>query len=301
MSQAPDTVRIATWNCFGVPHSLEDFAAGRPFWPERLVSPEVVRALGELDVVCIQENLVDRVRQSLEYVRDAAGFSELWFDPMGPDGPTETFVGGGLAILSRFPLDVSFARLPRGAGPDGWARKGFATARIKLPTGRVIHVVNTHLQADDDSASPEACRSARRAQLAELQEATARLCRTGVPAVLCGDMNIAHGTDEFASVEAALGGELVELASRAGLTTYDTGRNDVAAAFHSGGPERALLDYIWVSANGFEADEARTILDEPLVDLGPAPEAYGRRPFASDHFGVSVTLRLVGPIVDPIM
>src|SRR5687768_7970365 len=96
MEIPPDRVRIATWNCFGAPQSLEDFLSGRPFWPERLEDPAVVATLAGYDIVCIQENLVDRVRVSLEALQVAAGFSELWFDPMGPCGQSKTFVGGGL-------------------------------------------------------------------------------------------------------------------------------------------------------------------------------------------------------------
>ena len=294
MTTARDQLRIATWNCFGVPQSFEDFALGRPFWPERLVAPEVVSALSGFDVVCVQENLTDRVRESLEVLAAAAGFEALWFDPMGPDGPTGTFVGGGLAILSRFPIDVRFTRLPRGAGPDGWARKGFAVADVTLPSGRGIHVVNTHLQADDYTVPGDACLEARAEQLAELVAAVEALGHTGRPAVLCGDFNVAHGSDEFARVEAALGPGLVELASRAGLATYDTGRNDLAATFHSGGPERAQLDHLWVTVGAFEVEDVRMVLDEPLGDLGEAPAAYDKRPFASDHFAVGATLTVVG-------
>ena len=289
-----ERLRVATWNCFGVPQSFEDFARSRPFWPERLVAPEVVRALAEHDVVCVQENLTDRVRESLEALRDAAGFASLWFDPMGPCGATGTFVGGGLAFLSRLPMTVRFTRLPRGAGPDGWARKGFAVADVTLPSGRVVHVANTHLQADDDSVPGRGCRDARAAQLAELAPAMRALADAGRPALLCGDLNVAHGSDEFSSVEAAFGEHFVELASRAGLATYDTARNDLAAAFHTGGPERALLDHVWVTARAFEVHDVRALLDEPLEGLGPAPADYARRAFASDHFAVGVTLALVG-------
>src|SRR5687768_11253672 len=92
-------LRIATWNCFGAPPTAEDFFAGRPFWPERLTAEKVVGTLSEYDIVCVQENLLDGVRQRLEQLRRAAGFAEIWFDPMGPDADDGTFVGGGLAIL----------------------------------------------------------------------------------------------------------------------------------------------------------------------------------------------------------
>src|SRR6185436_12441009 len=100
MDPATDRLRIATWNCFGAPTSADEFMAGRPFWPERLEAPEVFAALAEHDVVCVQENLMPRVRESLDRLQRAGGFAELWFDPMGPDMDDGTFVGGGLAILS---------------------------------------------------------------------------------------------------------------------------------------------------------------------------------------------------------
>src|SRR4051794_40405810 len=104
MHRTPEHLRIATWNCFGAPTSADDFFAGRPFWPERLESRAVLETLADYDLVCVQENLVERVRESLERLQRAGGFAELWFDPMGPDLDDNTFVGGGLAILSRFPL-----------------------------------------------------------------------------------------------------------------------------------------------------------------------------------------------------
>src|SRR5262249_34596967 len=104
-------LRVATWNCFGAPVTIDGFFSGKPFWPERLEARKVIETLGSFDVVCIQENFVERVRSSLERVRDEAGFTDLWFDPMGPDLDDGTFSGGGLAILSRWPLSASFLRL----------------------------------------------------------------------------------------------------------------------------------------------------------------------------------------------
>jgi endonuclease/exonuclease/phosphatase family metal-dependent hydrolase len=242
----------------------------------------------------VQENLLDGVRARLEHLKEAAGFAELWFDPMGPDLEDGTFVGGGLAILSRWAIDVRFVRLARGAGPDGFARKGLAAAKVVLPSGRVIHVVNTHLQADDPNVPQAMCRVARAAQLAGLSQSLAALRDSGAPTVLCGDMNVAHGTDEYDDMRRALGGKLLDLAAEAGLSTYDVDRNDLAATFHPGGPGRALFDYIMTSHGSFEAREIRTILDEPLrEDVLGCPPSYAARPFPSDHFGVGVTLDLI--------
>jgi endonuclease/exonuclease/phosphatase family metal-dependent hydrolase len=302
MTKLPDSIRIATWNCFGTPVCADDFFSGKPFWPERFESAALIEALSGFDVVCIQENFVDRVRAALDRVRERAGFAELWFDAMGPDPEDGTFSGSGLAILSRWPLRTVFQRYARGAGPDGFARKGLAIAEVMLPSGREVVVVNTHLQADDPHVPLEACRDARAGQLAALAEAIEPHRRAGRPVVLCGDLNVAHGSEEYDALVALLGGPtetdspigaLLDLAAAAGLRTYDVDLNDLAATFHNGGPNRALFDYIWVSP-GFHAHEVRTILDQPLPDLGAPPPPHATRAFPSDHFGVGATLRIVG-------
>jgi endonuclease/exonuclease/phosphatase family metal-dependent hydrolase len=301
MTTGPETIRIATWNCFGTPVCADDFFSGRPFWPERFESAAVIETLSAFDVVCIQENFVERVRAALDHVRERAGFTELWFDRMGPDAEDGTFSGSGLAILSRWPLRTVFHRYARGAGPDGFARKGLAVAEVILPSGREVVVVNTHLQADDPHVPIEECREARAGQLTALADLIAPHRRAGRPVVVCGDLNVAHGSDEYASLLALLGGRstaeeamgaLLDLTGAAGLRTYDVDRNDLAATFHSGGPDRALFDYIWVSP-GFHAHEVRTILDQPLADLGAPPPPHGARAFPSDHFGVGATLHIV--------
>lgn len=290
-SVAQDSVRLATWNCFGAPPTVDDFFAQRPFWPERLEVREVAEALAPFDVVCVQENLVDRVRESLERLQRSAGFEHLWFDPMGPGADGSTFVGGGLAILSRLPMAVTFRQLPRGAGPDGFARKGFATAKITLPSGRALHLVSTHLQADDFNVPLEVSRATRAAQLDEILRAVAAL-DAGVPAVLCGDLNVPHGTDEYDELSRALGDAWVDAPGRAGLVTYDCEANDIARTFHGGGPERMLVDYVFARGPHVEATDVRALLASPLVDVGGRPASYAKRAFASDHAGVGVTLTL---------
>src|SRR5688572_14582118 len=129
----PDRIRVATWNCFGSPFDALSLLMRRPFWPARLESAELARALGTYDVVCIQENLVHHVRERLERLRRAAGFAHLWFDPLGPDLGSRTLFGGGLAMFSRWPLRARFERLRSGTGPDLFARKGFTVADLELP------------------------------------------------------------------------------------------------------------------------------------------------------------------------
>jgi len=285
---------VATWNCFGAPPTPDHFLEGRCFWPERLEAREVRETFAGYDIVCVQENLVPCVRESLERLRRAAGFAELWCDPMGPDPDDNTFVGGGLAILSRFSLQVRFVRLPRGTGPDGFARKGYAVADVSLPSGARVHVVNTHLQADDPIVPLEDCRAARAAQLAGLCEVASALAASDTPTIVCGDFNVVYGSDEYEQLRRLLGDSLADLAAGEGFTTYDVGRNDLALMFHPGGPDCVQLDYIWASSSRVEAAEVRLLLEEPLADVGGCPPSCTARPFSSDHFGMGATLEIEG-------
>ncbi len=290
----PERIRVASWNCFGSPFDALSFFMGRPFWPERLSSPSVARALASYDLVCIQENLVHHVRERLEALRRAAGFAELWFDPIGPEIATGTYFGGGLAILSRWPIRARFVRLTTGAGPDLYARKGFTVAEVTLPTGSTVRLVNTHLQADYNYLPGPTCSGVRTRQIAELARTLGSPDAAPPPAtILCGDLNIPHGTEEYLALVGLLGGSLTDITAEAGLITYDVDRNDIAAAFHEGGAERCLIDYIWVSSDRFAVREVRALLEEPLSDVGRAPGKYRTRAFASDHFAVGATLDLL--------
>lgn len=289
---SPDRIRVATWNCFGAPNDADDLVASRCFWPERLEVQAVAEALGRYDIVCVQENFVPRVRESLTQIQRAAHFEVLWFDPMEPDYDDATFMGGGLAFLSRLPLRARFVRLPRGAGPDGFARKGFAIAEVRLPSGREVHVLNTHLQADDPSVTLDECRAARAAQLTELAAAVDGYRAAGAPLILCGDFNVAHGSDEYDGVRRRLGDDFDDLAGMAGLLTYDTDKNDIARTFDGASPAMQL-DYIWARSGRFDVSDVRLVLDQPIDEAAGRPANYTARPFASDHFGVGATLDVV--------
>lgn len=290
MIMKKNSIKIATWNCFGTPQSIEDFFASKPFWPERLVARAVFETLRQYDIVCVQENFVEGVRAALLQIQREAEFSELWLDPLGYNAEDKTLTGSGLAILSRFPMEVYFEKLAPGGGPDGLARKGFARARLRLPGGRELYVHNTHLQADDFRVGDAECRRIRRLQLEGLVRSVLEAMSLGIPSILCGDLNVPAGTDEYDEI-ASLLAPTHEDPIDTKVVTYDTVNNDMTRAFHCGGPEQGRLDYIWVD-RAVEYDEAHLFLHEPLENIPSRPLDYSGRVFASDHFGLGLTLRL---------
>lgn len=276
-------LRIATWNCFGAPQDAVSLARRRPLAPERLTHPRIAAELGRYDVVCVQECFVDTCVEALNDVRSACGFSELWVDPFRSGG--EDIFGSGLAVLSRYPMQVVcryFDRLENGW--DRYARKGYCVAVIALPNGIKVHVLNTHLQAggsDHDEII-------RHLQLADLSS-TLRGLRG--PVLVCGDLNIPAGSAAHQDLMADWDTlNLIDLAHGLDLVTHDKEANDLLRK-NEADARTYRLDYLWAS-NPWSwqlkiVDPIHLVLADPLSDL---PDDEGFRLFASDHFGLGATV-----------
>ncbi len=299
-------VRIATWNCFGSITSLQGLLLARPRFPERLVSPALPRALAAFDVVCVQENFLPFVTTALEEVAHEARM-RLWYDRDLPGIAERSVFGGGLAILSRrAPRSVTFTTFEgRSHGFDAYACKGFAVAEFDSPGGR-YRVVNTHLQADDPVFGVGDARAVRAAQF----EALLAALDPRVPTVLAGDLNVPYGSDEYAATVApALDrAGLRDHGAGLPLVTFDPVTNDLLRAV---GPTEvpARLDYVLSLGSDAlrwtERAAPRLVLAEPLDE--PLDGGRGRM-FASDHYGLGVTLELSpqiearpGPRASPVL
>lgn len=284
------SIKIATYNIFGTPQSFEGFLKSQPFWPERLLMPEVAQTLRHYDIVCIQENFLAGMQQTVLQMQRQAGFPELWADPQTPCGITKTLTGSGLAILSRFPLDVTVETLEKGGGPDGLARKGFCVARVRLPSNQEIWVYNTHVQADDFRVGDEECRRIRKRQLEGFLNSVRQATRAGIPTLVCGDFNVPANTDEYDEIAQMLLPTHADPITPSAIT-YDTIHNDMTREFHSGGPAQARLDYIWVDRN-LSAEHPHIFLAEPLQNVPARPSDYHGNVHASDHYGLGLTVHL---------
>lgn len=77
---------------------------------------------------------------------------------------------GGVAIVSKWPIVEKIQYVfEKGCGPDNLSNKGFAYTKIKK-NDRFVHVIGTHLQAEDDGCGQTPPASVRAAQLKEIQE-----------------------------------------------------------------------------------------------------------------------------------
>jgi endonuclease/exonuclease/phosphatase family metal-dependent hydrolase len=292
-----DRVRVATWNCFGVPAGVMGWLFGEPHLPERFRSAQIARALAPYDVVCVQESFLDHVSDFFEELAELLGM-HLWHDRMLPHVRERSPFGGGLAILSAQPLDVHFEIFDvRPSGMDQMACKGFATCDLKTRDGSKYRVVNLHMQADDPPDQPAVFGQARAAQLSKLLDSLDRAVEP-CPTVVCGDLNVREGSDEYHQVlrPSMRDRGFVDVAEGLGLVTYTPARNALLARVDPGAAE-ARIDYVWTrDAAGLKwrvVTQPQLILSEPLHEPSVDDDARLSVPlFASDHFGIGVELEL---------
>lgn len=193
MADAPDppgdlsttnSLHILTLNCWGLKY-LSKFRA------ERLL--EIGKTLAgyqpELDIVGLQECWT---YSDYRAIRDATK-SVL---PYGKFYHSGVF-GGGLVILSRFPIiESSMYRYPLNGRPTAFFRgdwfvgKGVACARLALPDGRKVEVFNTHLHAPYEQEPHDSYICHRTAQAWEIAKLMRAAKERGSLVVGLGDFNM---------------------------------------------------------------------------------------------------------------
>src|SRR2546423_4571393 len=183
-SAASASVRILTLNCWG----LKYLSAHRQ---ARL--SEIGRRLAtyspDLDVVGLQEcwtySDYASIRRQAHYMLPHGKFYN------------SGIFGGGLAILSRWPIEESnMFRYPLNGRPtaffrgDWYVGKGVACARIRMPDGMLVEVFNTHLHAPYEREPNDSYICHRTAQAWEIARLMRDAGERGSLVVGLGDFNM---------------------------------------------------------------------------------------------------------------
>ena len=190
-------------------------------------------------------------------------------------------IGFGNAVLSRFPISRSeVVPLPTLDAPES---RCLVFAGLDAPFGKVPFFV-THLSWRFNEGH------VREAQVLSIAETIKRLCPIeGFPPILVGDFNAPPDADEIRYLKGlcSLGTRRVYFSDTFGIVGRGDGvtftnRNPFASELRE--PERRI-DYIFVrgpDARGRgEPLEARVCFERPHNGV-----------YASDHFGVSATIRV---------
>lgn len=242
---ADDELAVLSYNT----HGLSAWVAGDD--PERRF-PLIGRRAGAYDVALLQEDFAHHERLLAEaapaIVRRGNGSRKRWCPICS---------GAGLTFLSRLPeaalLDVRSAPYGTCAGwlggaNDCLADKGYQLLALRLASGAVVHLANTHLDAGRD----ESDRAARRRQLGTLRAAIERHVGDGA-LIVGGDFNLA--ADDPGDVEILEG-------FSAALGLSDSG----AGARPGSGWE--VLDYLLYRSGGGVALEVAEAGEDPSFAAG---------------------------------
>ena len=174
-----DEIRLMTWNVYMLPKPIKNSH-------QKTRSHEIAKLLenSDYDLVFLQEAFSSYFRMTLKsQLREKYPY----FIKMNRKfGFIPTFAPG-LVALSRFPMKtVGKLYFKNCDGPDCHATKGVQLVEVTLPSGNILHVANTHMQAGSSDAKAEI----RKLQLTQIRAFLAEKKKPGVPQLLVGDFNI---------------------------------------------------------------------------------------------------------------
>jgi sphingomyelin phosphodiesterase 2 len=189
-SSPPADMNILTLNCWGLKYvsSLRR---------ERLVQigHELARTSPQPDIVGLQEIWTQEDYQSVrDLTRAFLPYGKFYYSGV---------LGGGLAILSRWPIEESSMwRYPLNGRPtafwrgDWYVGKGIACARIRYGSAKkeVVEVFNTHTHAPYEHGPKDSYLCHRLAQAWEVGKMLRGACERGHIVVALGDFNMKPGS-----------------------------------------------------------------------------------------------------------
>jgi sphingomyelin phosphodiesterase len=203
-----------------------------------------------------------------------------WDQTLGTPHPTVT--NGGVAIVSRYPIVEKAQDIyPAGCGADALAAKGFAYARVSR-NGHIVHVIGTHLQADDPTCIltfrfPALIRASQLQAIATF--IAGKNIPSSEPVVITGDLNISEGSAEYTSMLSTLRAAAPTTFSGAPFSMDGT-TNSMA-----GGGDRSTIDYVLFERNHLRptswTNEVLTPKSPPWDWAGTTYHDY------SDHYPVA--------------
>lgn len=186
--------------------------------------------------------------------------------------PSELKGRAGVAVASRLPIEA----VRGGVGPDGGGEPAVDTGRwveadLALPDGGSLTVVSAYLHSGSANPGQEHTMVAKYAHLDRVTERMAQLAAQDRPALVAGDLNIAHQQVDIANWKGNLKSAGFLPAERAYLDRwFDAGWTDLGRAHGGDGPG----PYTWWTWRGQAFDNDRGWrIDYQLANAALAPRA----------------------------
>ncbi|AZJ24790.1 sphingomyelin phosphodiesterase (plasmid) [Bacillus wiedmannii bv. thuringiensis] len=205
---------------------------------------------------------------------------------------------GGVAIVSKWPVVEKIQYVfEKGFGPDNLSNKGFVYTKIKK-NDRFIHVIGTHLQAEDNGCGQTSPASIRTTQLKEIQEF---IKNKNIPknehVFIGGDMNVNkinaenNSNSEYTSMFNTLHASVPSYAGH--TATWDAKTNSIVKYNFPEAPAE-YLDYVFSSkdhANPVRIENKVLQLRSPLWSVSSFIHTHTFNDY-SDHYPVEATISM---------
>jgi endonuclease/exonuclease/phosphatase family metal-dependent hydrolase len=222
-------LKILSWNTFMLPKpikfSLQDLRT--KILPSKLQG-------SDYDLMFFQESFIGTFHKDL---RRALGKDFPYSYYLKNNRFLYPYLGSGLFLMSRYPFKIlDKIYFTKCSGADCFASKGAVLIEVKLPSGRVVQIANTHLQAKENAGA------LRIHQVKQIASMLQKHKRNGVAQLLVGDLNIDIVEPEF---ELSL--EILNMASTqlSGPIQHTSGRaND---CYKIPGKNKEIVDHIWTN------------------------------------------------------
>ncbi|CUS13087.1 unnamed protein product [Tuber aestivum] len=304
------SIRVFSMNCWGLKYIAKHRKA-------RLneISLRIARASPPFDIVALQEFWVYSDYENLRAKTSSVlPHGKFYFSGA---------IGGGLVILSKWPIEQSsMFRYPLNGRPtafwrgDWYVGKGVACAAVRHPSGKTIEVLNTHLHAPYEKNDSYLCH--RTAQAWEIAKLLRGAVQKGHIAIGLGDFNMippslahriisTHGlvSDSWLSAnpttpsiappktDAKTNIEVLGATCDSVLNTWRMNTPTLPPP-ETEDPKGKRLDYIFHVPRYSSVQDIKVGMTEPM----PMPSQRGGKGGAggcctlSDHFSVELTLSL---------
>ncbi|ACM11198.1 MULTISPECIES: sphingomyelinase C [Bacillus cereus group] len=205
---------------------------------------------------------------------------------------------GGVAIVSKWPIveKVQYV-FANGCGPDNLSNKGFVYTKIKK-NDRFVHVIGTHLQAEDSMCGKTSPASVRTNQLKEIQDF---IKNKNIPndeyVLFGGDMNVNkinaenNSDSEYASMFKTLHASIPSYTGH--TATWDATTNSIAKYNFPDSPAE-YLDYIIASKDHANPSFVENKVLQPKSPQWTVTSWLKKYTYDdySDHYPVAATISM---------
>mgnify|MGYP000698790487 CR=1 FL=1 len=270
-SFATDQLRVLTLNTWMIPVKRKK---------AKVRSKLIGKAIQGYDIALLQEVFTSKVRRLITNSTNRAGFSNRF--------QKREFlkVNAGVQSFSKYQITKSaFLRFTNCNGGQCLSRKGVLYIQIKLPSGQLLDVFNTHLQAYEKDSE------IRKRQLVKAMKFINKYNSQSTPALFAGDFNIIGETQEYDELMNTLIGyqdAWKELKSGEPGYTWNPSVNTWASFDYEESRLHQRLDYIFIKSTSEVQVKVKSI------NLASNKKKAYRKSdyFLSDHFGVEAILEI---------